>query len=176
MYFIVYIYFLVRYISILTSISCYSEVIEASSSRKALSSTTIMNRHGNFYVRSTKWFNIRMSRYLRHSFTAYLFLRDVKSRDDGHLSSDDSKMKLFILMSANERDSNRNPIADTPCPLRNSFERDHASRTLFTTIISPVDVIRSLPFDVLRGIFAKERARWGKKYGGGRKVFTINVA
>lgn len=44
--------------------------------------------------------------------------------------------------------------ADTPHRLRNSFESDHASRMLFTTIISPVNVIRSLSFDVLRGILA----------------------
>lgn len=108
------------------------------------------------------------------------FCENVKSRDDdGHLSSDDGRMKLFILASANGRET-KSDRANTPRRLRNSFERDRASRTLFTTIISPVDVTRSLPFDVLRGILVEERT--AAALGGrgeetrSRKISTINVA
>lgn len=82
------------------------EIIKALSSKSHHSSRR--SHTISLHVGFAKWFNIRTRWFLRHSFRAYLFLRD-----DGHLILNGSRMKLFILVSGNERkrDGNRNLIA-----------------------------------------------------------------
>lgn len=132
----------------------------------------------DIYVGFAKWFNIRTRRFLRHSFRAYLFLRDVKRaarrRSSPERRRQDEAFHTRVWQRERERDGNRNSIGPTHlvgCGILLSVIT-HA----FHGIISPVDVIHSLPFDVLRGILAKKKSAFAKKgKEAAEKVSAINV-
>lgn len=125
--------------------------------------------HGDFCMESAKWFNIRAAIPSAIPFELIYFCGTSKAATTVISRAAGWSFSCSCLATREAVTEIRSGW-HTPHRLRNSFERDH------TTIISAADVIHSLPFDVLRGISAEEKAwRQKKKRGGDREISTIGI-